>query len=245
MILAITFFLVIVTGCPGADPNYAHHAVVQIPSHGGSGVVVRTETTQERSFILTAAHLFIETDSRGRSLRDFRQKPIRLMVPTPKRNAPSKKVGVHLVAIDVEKDLALLEVNLGKLPYVAPVAPPGHSATGKLLSVGYDEMRRPPQVRSARIVGTYGNTTFTDTAPWHGRSGGALIDPKTGYTIGIVSGYESLGPPNGPPRPGRGIYVSLGAIHQFLRNAGKPKRPTIPPPIPHYPACPGGICPLR
>ena len=39
---------------------------------------------------------------------------------------------------------------------------------------------------------------------------------KTGRLVGIVSGYER------PYPSGRGVYVSLQAIHQFLYNYARP-----------------------
>jgi hypothetical protein len=55
---------------------------------------------------------------------------------------------------------------------------------------------------------------FTREKPWHGRSGGALLDADAGYTIGVVQGYEIMA-------WGRGIYCSHQAILKFLRGRGK------------------------
>ena len=59
--------------------------------------------------------------------------------------------------------------------------------------------------------------------PWHGRSGGALIDRDAGCLIGVVQGYEIGG-------ERRGLYVSHEAILKFL---GKRT-----PPLPAAKPCP-------
>jgi hypothetical protein len=67
----------------------------------------------------------------------------------------------------------------------------------------------PPMRVPTHILSTAGDTTFTREAPWHGRSGGALIDIKNKYVIGVVSGYET-------DYPRRGIYVSSETVANFL-----------------------------
>lgn len=188
-------------------PQYAHHAVVMIPSHGGSGIVIAT--SRQRTYLLSAAHMFEGKDA---------NKAIRLQVPVP-RPEGQKQVGIWLVALDRKADLALLEMNYGPLPYLAPVAPINHQLRRKqwLLSVGYDEMKKPPRMRWTKYAGSFGHLSYTETPPWHGRSGGALLDMQTGYTVGVVSGYER------PYPQGRGRYVSLSAIHAFLQRVLSPK----------------------
>src|SRR5262249_28648624 len=74
---------------------------------------------------------------------------------------------------------SLLELNDGPLYYVCPVAPAGHRP-GRCVSVGYDEMRLPARKASASLLGSDRGITFTREMPWHGRSGGALIDLDAG-----------------------------------------------------------------
>ncbi len=242
---------------------YAAYAVVEIsvpmgvgPGGGrqfeeGSGTVI--ETGPGRTLILSAAHLWCRPARFGQ-VRDERllRQTIHLWCPTPTPQQGRPGAGVRVIALDPPNDLALLELNDGPLPYVCPVAPAGWRPGGKwLLSVGYDEGRKPAQQRWAHVVADDGARFFTAEKPWHGRSGGALVDTQGGYLVGVVSGYED---PYESPRT-RGIYVSLAAVQRFLgrrgagtgadvsRNRLRPAPSYAPAPawpvIPQYaPACP-------
>ncbi len=63
--------------------------------------------------------------------------------------------------------------------------------------------------KPATLLGTQGDTTFTVERPWHGRSGGGLIDVDARRLVGVVQGYEIGG-------RGRGVYISHAAILRFL-----------------------------
>jgi broad specificity phosphatase PhoE len=89
-------------------------------------------------------------------------------------------------------------------------------------------------------VETVGDTSYTREKPWHGRSGGGLVDVEARCLVGVVQGYEVW-----PTQ--RGLYVSHAAILRFL-NAhwqGAPRPPPTPPlPVPRQPLklpvpCPG------
>ncbi len=105
--------------------------------------------------------------------------------------------------------VSLIEIIGGNAPNVAPVAGPGHKPSSHLLSVGYDEMRLPATRLAAHIIKSDNDITWTREPPWHGRSGGALLDLDSGTLIGVVSGYVSY--PAGP-----GLYVSHRDIGLFL-----------------------------
>jgi hypothetical protein len=185
------------------------YAVVRIPSHGGSATVVHT--IQGKSYLLSCSHCFETTD----------QRPIQLDVPSKKRKA-KPQARCRLIDIDYRSDLALLELDDGPLDFVAPVAPEYYRPGRHLLSVGYDEMHTPATVRPATITSTDDSRTFTVERPWHGRSGGPLLDADVGQVVGVVSGYETA--------PwGRGIYVSHQAIIRFLsRQHGAPEPKSQP-----------------
>jgi hypothetical protein len=155
------------------------------------------------------------------------------------------------VAIDHDRDVSLLEMNRGPLPYVCPIAPAGHRPA-RLISAGYDEMHWPATVKAAHSVGGDARHTYTRERPWHGRSGGGLIDAESGYLVGVVSGYT------GPPAhvevyPGQvGIYVSHESVLAFIGRlpgqgaAPVPARPQAPPPGRPWiseQSIPGGQCP--
>ncbi len=215
------------------DPTWA---VVRLPSHGASATVI--QTAPGRTLLLSCGHAFEGPDAR---------KKITVDMPAPTAGAPSA-VGVRLLHVDYRLDLSLIEVPAGPVPYVCSVASPGHRPT-RAISAGYDEMRitqdgRPSVVKWATLLGTTGNVTWTREIPWHGRSGGALIDADTGVLIGVVQGYEEGG-------NARGMYVSHQAIIQFLTAASRPGPVPVRPEEPVYrygqprQECPGGVCPIQ
>jgi len=220
------------TGARAGDPSLARYAVVRIPSHGGSGTVI--ETGPGRTLILSCAHAFQGADA---------QRPIKLDCPHNAAGQP-KHVRIRLLAVGIvdRDDLSLIELNDGPLPYCAPVAPDNYSR--RCLSVGYDEMKQPAQCRPAEILREDGAIAWTRERPWHGRSGGGLIDAETGCLIGVCSGYS--GPSNhAEVWPGaNGLYVSHAAIVRFLRGErGSAPRQAAPHPqmaLPPRPA-PGGF----
>lgn len=208
-------------------------SVVRLPSHGGSGTVIATGDGW--TLVLSCAHCFEGRD---------RSKPVTIDMPFPTLDGGAqtgpgpiskipRKVGVTVLAVGTTAtcDVSLLRLNYGPAPYVSPVAPLGFKP-GECWSIGFDEMRFPPQCKPARIVGNFGSGAWmTDTKPWHGRSGGALIDKKSGYVVGVVSAYT----------PTNGVYSSLSAIHKVLAKAG-----VIDSPKGGFPVddCPDGNCPV-
>lgn len=203
--LALVLWIAIAIGLPAQQPNQPTAAVCRLWSHGGSGTVIKTGPGY--SFVLTCRHLF--TDRGDRIDTSLCRKPMSFDVPVPTQGQ-ARQVGSRVLGIADGGDIALVLLNAGPLPYVAPVAPRGFRP-GPCLSVGYDGMTLPPHIRPATILSADATTTWTQGAPWHGRSGGALIDQKTGYLVGVVSGYEVT-----PRGPGRGIYASHEGICNFL-----------------------------
>jgi hypothetical protein len=210
-ILAATL-LFLLTSLGLADPrpavaessSLAPYAVVRIKSHGVSATVIWTG--HGASYLLSCAH--------GYSGRD-KYRAMAIDVPTPLAGVP-KAVAIRLLAIDYEADLSLIEIGDGPLAYVCPVAPKGYSPTGAALSVGYDDMNWPAVQRPTHVLTSM---TVTRERPWHGRSGGALIDER-GFLIGVCSGYT--GPRNHQEvfPGGRGLYVSHATIVRFLEREG-------------------------
>lgn len=216
---------------PAADPALA---VVRIKSHGASATVIAT--APGRSWLLGCAHML--ADARGNPSEAARRKPFRIDGPA-QPYAPAGKSAARLLAWDYDLDLSLLEIANGPFHFV-PVAKPGHRSGPDLWSVGYDEMRWPVTRRRATLLFALGDTTFTAEKPWHGRSGGGLIDAGGRCLVGVVQGYEVGG-------PGRGLYVSHAAVLRFLARHGQgaPAAPQAPPlPVPHRPLqqpfCPPG-----
>lgn len=199
--------LLLLAGSSRAEP---WDAVVRIPSHGASATVIFTEPG--RTLLLGCGHAYADPGSKT--------KPHVIDAPAPKSGA-TRTGGIRLIrhSFSRDTDLSLLEMGYGPLPYVAPVAPAGHRAN-QLISAGYDEMKViagvRPTVRPATILTTNSGWTYTRERPWHGRSGGALLDRDTGHLIGVVSGYT--GPQTRQETyPGaHGVFVSHAAVLRFL-----------------------------
>lgn len=186
------------------------YAVVRIKSHGASATVIYTEPG--RSLLLGCAHAYRGQGANAKMALD---------VQSPTTDGRPKRATIKLLAVDHQADLSLVELGDGPLPYVAPVAPAGHRP-GRVVSAGYDDMIWPATVRTAHITGSNGLVTYTRERPWHGRSGGGLLDAEKGYLIGVVSGYTG---PSARDKasfaevyPGAsGIYVSHEAVIKFLK----------------------------
>jgi hypothetical protein len=224
-----TLCFLAILALPLASHGAAKDAVIRIPSHGGSGTIIYT--SNDYSLILTASHLFwINGDTPQVDPRLLAKKPT-LDIPEPVKKPGTVYYGAKVIAIDVDADVALWKVNIGNLPYGCPVAPAGFRPGPNILSCGYDNMKLPgsgPQAYRATILSSDQDTTYTREKPWHGRSGGALIDADAGYVIGVVGGYETK---NG----GRGIYASHAAILRLMIKAGvslapQPVQPKSPQP---------------
>ncbi len=190
--------------CCGICLAAPQDACARISSHGASCTCIATGPG--RSYFLSCGHAFEGRD---------RTKPITLDVPSPTPGQTAQRPGIRLVAVDYQADLSLIEMLAGPLPYVCHVAATclrGH----RLLSAGYDDMKWPATQRPATLLGSQGLVTFTRERPWHGRSGGGLIDLDSGQLVGVVQGYS--GPPDRREvvQGAQGMYASLGAIQTFL-----------------------------
>jgi len=197
-------------------------AVVRLPGLGCSATVIYTDA--QHSYLLGCAHGF---DGHNTSA------PLKVDFPVPQGwpVGTNQRAWKRLVYQDKKLDIALIEVQ-GPFPYVCPVAPPGYVPGRNIVSVGYDEMRLPVTTRRATLLGSSvpmgrgvasdPSITFTREPPWHGRSGGNLLDLDTGQLIGVCSAYA--GPPRlakqEDPRGGPGIYCSVRAIQGFLQRCG-------------------------
>ena len=215
-----------------ADPTLA---AVRIKSHGASATVIAT--ARGRSWLLGCAHMFL--DEQDRPSAALRARRLALDgPPQPQAVFPGSRPA-RLLAWDHDLDLSLIELDNGPFACV-PVAPRGHRPGRRLLSIGYDEMRWPVTVRQATLLVTQGGTTWTAERPWHGRSGGGLIDLDGQVLIGVVQGYETGG-------ARRGLYVSHAAILGFLvrhfpgaRQAPAPRPQLFPFSLPPEQCLPGG-----
>lgn len=200
---------------PTGDPNLA---AVRIKSHGASGTIIAT--SEGKSWILSCAHMLF--DSRDRIDPGLAGKKFRLDGPV-QPYAPKQTAEVTLLAVDGPADLSLLEIANGPFHYV-PIAPRGHKPSRSLRSVGYDNLAWPVTNEHASLLATLGEWTYTREKPWHGRSGGGLIDLEGRCLIGVVHGYEVTGRQ-------RGIYVSHDAVLRFI-DKHLPSMPRPPRAVP-------------
>ena len=226
--LVVVYFVIIwlftlTSKAKGQENIQPEWAVVRIKSHGASGVVI--QSTQGKSFILSCAHMFDSNESLFRKIEvDGWNQP----------NAPKLQAKAALKRLNKNLDLSLIELSNGPFYYL-PIAPQGYKPNQNLTSLGYDAMKWPAAKKTATYLGKVkinnATTILTREPPWHGRSGGALVDPTHNYLVGIVQAYEH-------PYPyGRGMYVSLESIQGFLNN------PINASPRPLSPLEPNPFCP--
>lgn len=188
----------------GAQGCTSVHATVLIYSHGVSGTVVATG--HRYGYILTCAHGWCDISKTG-ALRynpKYARKEIqfKLAFPLP---GPIIEVDAEVIRLDIAKDLCLIKVNFGPFPYVAKIAPAGFMP-GKCVSCGFDGSKLPAVYEATRIYGHRGGDLLTMEKPKLGRSGGGLIDVRTGYTVGVVSGFNKR----------HGLYTGHSSILHFM-----------------------------
>jgi hypothetical protein len=216
------------------SPASPHGSSVRLISHGCSGTVIYS--VSGRTLVLTCGHAFETAADRAR--------PIVVNMPHP---APGggRRVGVRLIGLHFDptaqremdwvlkmgrqpsasliercqRDLALVEIAAGPMPYVTRVAPAG-TRPGLCWSMGYDRMGVPPawrleqhMKRPTTVTGYYKNETNTRESPVEGRSGGGLIDSQTRTLVGVVSAYQK----DRAGRKIRGVYASHSEVLRCLR----------------------------
>lgn len=162
----------------------------------GSGVIVRAD-----GYILTNYHVIEAADAIEVALRDGR------------------KAGARVVGADPESDLAVLKIDLDKLPAIAFNGDHQVQVGDVVLAIG-----NPFGVGQTTTMGIvsalgrnrlginiYENFIQTDAAINPGNSGGALIDPS-GELVGINTAiYSESG-----GSLGIGFAIPAGAAHQIM-----------------------------
>ncbi len=192
----LTLYLLLLLPSIATAQEHPAFAVLRFTSHGGSGTVVKT--MEGKTWILSCAHMFEKgADKKPIYTDGYRQDKAKA--------GPSAH---RLLGLDFNMDLSLVEVDNGPM-YCIPIAPEGFTPGSHIGSYGYDEMKWPITAKRATIINTTGQVTWTREKPWHGRSGGGLIDLESKVLVGVVQGYEVGG-------AGRGMYISHATILKFM-----------------------------
>ena len=164
----------------------------------GTGTIIHQ--TQGKALILTCAHLFRDSQGRGKLTLDLFGQDNRHGVP------------VQLLDYDLDRDVALLVMETETPQQVAPVGLASYNAqvgqpifsvgcsggddptvwTGQVTSI--DKYLGPPNIQASG-------------QPKQGRSGGGLFDAE-GRLIGICNAAD--------PADNEGLYAALGSIHALL-----------------------------
>ncbi len=236
--------------------------VVKLTSHGGSGTVIWKG--QQGAYILSAHHMFSGKDQ---------NRPVVIEAPHPQPSTQQKvsarcvgvDAGADLALVLVQggtfpyvtpvaprghRPGNLISCGYDRLQWhaqgpVRATARPAHLLAGSPYGgnrVGYTHaiteftIDRYTETAADRMA-------YTRELPWHGRSGGGLIDVDNGVLIGVVSGYSGASPKTwAEVKPGaHGIYASHEAILDFLtRTAPQALQPPAATPQVYGPQQPQG-----
>lgn len=225
-----------VAACAGAEPVPDKRAVLAqmlatsaqlfVEREGGvkragSGVILSTGLPQGRAAVLTTAHLL---------------EPVVEQSAFVVAGTQSERIPVDIVAIDSERDLALMTAPL---PGVATVALAGRAELAdEILIVAFPWGRERTVVNGAvsqistrasvedpfSISGPVG---LVDATVSYGMSGGGVFDKQSGQLVGLVRGYRtahlSLSSQESPlklPIAGETTVISTRDIVCFLRSVG-------------------------
>lgn len=230
-------------------------SVVRLMSHGGSGTVIYT--TQGKSLILSSHHMFngqsrnkpvvvhaphpqpgANQPAQGRciavdpsadlALVELNAGPLPYVCPVaPQGHAPGRLLscGYDNLKWPSQKRTATLLGGSGQsFTYL-------HSVS----EVDGDRVGEPDFYSCGRMMNEEdaNNFSLTRELPWHGRSGGGLLDVDAGYLVGVVSGYRGTSPKTwSETKPGAaGVYTSHAAVRRFVgRHASYALANGYPPP---------------
>lgn len=172
----------------------------------GTGTII--DVQQNEALVLTCAHLFRESQGRGRI-------GVELFPAGASKPAPAQ--AMELLLWDLQEDLALLAIRLNCAVAPAPIAPTGYrvSPHDTVFSVGCDQGAA-PSVRDSRVTALdkyVGPSNIVSSGqPVVGRSGGGLFS-AAGYLIGVCNLAD--------PQDNEGIYAALPLVHAKLDKIGQ------------------------
>jgi len=187
----------------------------------GSAVILSTGLPQGVAAILTTAHLL--------------DPPVEQSAFAV-AGAQGERIPVEIVAVDSDRDLALLT---GRLPGVSQVALAARAELAdEILIVAYPWGRQRTVVKGAvSQIGAQasvedpfsisGPVALVDATVSYGMSGGGVYDKQSGLLVGLVRGYRTAhlslssdDPPLKLPIAGETTIISTRDIVCFLRSSG-------------------------
>jgi thiol-disulfide isomerase/thioredoxin len=175
----------------------------------GSGTIIDTRSGE--ALIITCAHLFKDSNSKGRIAVDMFEaagEGVRVVGHATGQLVPN--------SCDFERDIALVNIHISGRVNVVPVAPQrttldrGDRVVGIGCSNGNDATIMESRITSLDRYQGPPNIEATG-APAIGRSGGGLFNLR-GELVGICN--------NADPEGNEGIYAGLESIHAELDRAG-------------------------
>jgi S1-C subfamily serine protease len=169
----------------------------------GTGTII--DTHDDEALVVTCGHLFRESQGKGQIAVEFF---------APGASQPAEG---HLIAYDLDRDIALVSTRPGIAIGAVSIAPPGFSVRkqDRAFTVGCDK-GADATVRQSEITAInrfLGKPNFSAAgAPIDGRSGGGLFTAD-GQLIGVCNAAD--------PQSDEGLYAGLASIHWQLDQIGQ------------------------
>jgi len=167
----------------------------------GSGTII--DARQGYALILTCAHIFRDSQGKGRVMVD-------LFGPHPAEQVPGR-----LISWDLDRDVGLVCIRAPEEVAVARVAPPGYRiAPGmEVVSIGCNNGDRPSAEHSRLTSARYAGPPSFQVAgePVDGRSGGGIFN-RDGMVVGVCNAADRIDK--------AAFCAALEAIHVELDKVG-------------------------
>ena len=174
----------------------------------GTGTII--DTHDDEALVVTCGHLFRESQGKGRI-------SVELFAPAASQSGQAQPVEGHLIAYDLDRDIALVSIRPSVAVQAVAIAPPGFSVrkADRVFTVGCDK-GADATVRQSEITAVnrfLGKPNFSAAgAPIDGRSGGGLFTAD-GQLIGVCNAADHAS--------NEGLYAGLASIHWQLDQIGQ------------------------
>jgi S1-C subfamily serine protease len=188
----------------------------------GSGVLLASRPAGEgkwRTHVLTAWH--VVRDIYGSPDNTAAPVPVKLYLP----DGSSKNETAHLVAHDVELDLALLAMDSDELvPFGARLATRTHLADVRIFDpiyavgcpLGNDPIPTAGEIASTHHEVDGGHYWMISAPTYVGNSGGGIFDARTHELLGIFSKIYTHGALRTTIVPHMGLATPLSTVYRWL-----------------------------